>query len=69
MLLPKDSVRARILARKASGWLYFAHRAAACKQGPDQPCRRRRDAIPRPKTWRFGSEFLRFGGAALVAAQ
>jgi hypothetical protein len=38
MFLPKDSFCARILNRKALGWLNFAHRAAACKQGPDQPC-------------------------------
>jgi hypothetical protein len=29
----------------------------------------RRDGIPRPKIWRFGSRFLRFEGSALVAAQ
>jgi len=33
MFLPRDSFRARILNRKALGWLNFAHRAAACKQG------------------------------------
>jgi hypothetical protein len=32
MCLPKDSFRARILYRKALGWLYFAHRAPTCKQ-------------------------------------
>jgi hypothetical protein len=37
MFLPKDSFRARILNRKALGWLNFAHRAAACKQGPEEP--------------------------------
>jgi hypothetical protein len=36
MFLPKDSFRARTLNRKALGWLNFAHRAAVCKQGPDQ---------------------------------
>jgi hypothetical protein len=35
MFLPKDSFCAQILNRKALGWLNFAHRAAACKQGPD----------------------------------
>jgi hypothetical protein len=36
MFLPKDSFCARIFTPKALGWLYFAHRAAACKQGPDR---------------------------------
>jgi hypothetical protein len=69
MFLPKDSFRARILNRKALGWLNFAHRAAACKRGPDQSCGQQRDGIWRREIWRFGSRFLRFGGAALVAAQ
>jgi hypothetical protein len=68
MFLPRDSFRARILNRKALGWLNFAHRAAACKRGPDQPCGNS-DAIPSREIWRFGSRFLRFEGAALVAAQ
>jgi hypothetical protein len=34
MFLPRDSFRARILNRKALGWLNFAYRAAACKRGP-----------------------------------
>jgi hypothetical protein len=55
MFLPKDSFRARILNRKALGWLNFAHRAAACKRGPNQPGGQQRDAIPRPEIWRFGS--------------
>jgi hypothetical protein len=37
MFLPKDSFRARILNHNTLGWLNFAHRAVACKRGPDQP--------------------------------
>jgi hypothetical protein len=55
MFFPKDSLRARILLSKALGWLYFAHRAAACKRGPDRPCLQPRAAIPRRKMWQFGS--------------
>jgi hypothetical protein len=69
MLLPKDSFRARILPRKALGWLYFAHRALTCKQariGIDCP---RRGDISQRKIWQFGSRFLCFRATALVAAQ
>jgi hypothetical protein len=69
MFLPKDSFRARILNRNTLSWLNFAYRTAACKQRPDQPCGQQRDGIWHRKIWRFGSRFLRFKGAALVAAQ